>query len=129
MNQAIEEWIVEVGVPENVQAVIEERPCDVCYKSMIDRGHYWITGYVETPEGVTVQLRHGKDSFFPGFTVPQYDPAALMTCGCGQYREPSSDQVQKADAVVAALAKHSGLHLPESSEPSDASLPVCQDPQ
>lgn len=90
------------GLPENVAAVARRYPATACYRSRENSGHYQIVSYGETGDVVTVTLAHGRDSFLPGVAVIGASVETLTVCGCGQWREPTRDQLHERHAHIVA---------------------------
>ena len=115
ISEELEAWIETL--PDFVQVVVREKPPITCYRSSVNKGHYWLERVAENEGNLTYTVLHGSDSFLPGFEVFGVDPKTLIPCGCNQWEFPTEEQVRSAAKVRDAL-----LHSinPQSLDESSA---------
>jgi len=89
-----EEWLA--NLPDEVQELARLCPPYVpCYRMTTNNGHYKIISYAQAPEGLppAAVLAHGEDSFLPGVAVVGVPPEELIPCGCGEWKNPTTEQI------------------------------------
>ena len=105
----LEEWVQTL--PKEIEKIVREKPPTICYRSIENKGHFWLEGITIKDNVVSYMVLHGNDSFLPGFSVPYVNPESLMPCGCGEWQRPSLDQIEAAkgvaDAILAAVNRKS----------------------
>jgi hypothetical protein len=95
------EWLSTL--PAEVQALARICPSWVpCYRMTTNDGHYRVISYAQSTEGLPplVVLAHGEDSFSPGVAVVGVPPEEMIPCGCGEWKEPTREQINIARMVA-----------------------------
>lgn len=95
--------------PAGVRAFIAVylTPCAFCYRMEGNEGHYRLVSIAEPlldDDPCTVTLLHGADSYLAGFAVFGIPGELLVPCDCGDWEEPSDEDIARSKLMVAALA-------------------------
>ena len=112
------EWLA--ALPENVRE--EARKCRAkCYRLSIPGGqaiHLALMQWVEDSAGaVAVRVIEGADSTYPGLITEACDPAFLVPCDCGKWRQPT---VAQSVATMKMVRAHEDKVRSEKNRLRDA---------